>query len=41
MYNLKEATLANLILKALSIAPSSPDGEYLKNYKRPQATVNK
>ncbi|KAG2197468.1 hypothetical protein INT47_003076 [Mucor saturninus] len=38
MYNLKEATLANLILKALSIAPSSPDGEYLKNYKRPQAT---
>ncbi|KAI9273429.1 ATP dependent DNA ligase domain-containing protein [Helicostylum pulchrum] len=36
MYGLKETTLANIIIKALSITPSSPDGEYLRHFKRPQ-----
>lgn len=39
MYNLKEVTLANVILKALSISASAPDGVYLKNYKRPHGNV--
>ncbi|KAI9344740.1 ATP dependent DNA ligase domain-containing protein [Pilaira anomala] len=36
MYNLKETTLANVIIKALAITPNSPDGEYLRHFKRPQ-----
>lgn len=40
MYGLKETTLANIIIKALSITPSSPDGEYLRHFKRPQKHVS-
>lgn len=40
MYNLKETTLANVIIKALAITPNSPDGEYLRHFKRPQKHVN-